>query len=287
MSTLDLGEIEAPLLVFGGPYGNLDAARAMRETARRLGIAPERTICTGDLVAYCAHPAETVALIRDWGVPVVMGNVEESLGAGAGDCGCGFEPGSACDRLSERWYAHAAAALDGATKRWMAGLPRQIRFRMAGRRIAAVHGAPSAIARFIFASAPESAMRAELAAADADGIVAGHCGLPFVADWADGFWLNAGAIGMPANDGTRRVWYAVLQPARTGIAATLQPLDYDAEAAAAAMRAGDLPAAYADTLLSGLWPSLDILPSVERAAAGRALGVVRRSDLGGRTRQAA
>ena len=271
MSALDLGPVEAPLLVFGGPYGNLPATRAMRDEARRLGIPAERTICTGDLVAYCAHPAETVALVRDWGAHVVMGNVEEALGAGAQDCGCGFEPGSACDRLAERWYAHADAALDLDTKRWMAGLPRRILFGMGGQRIAAVHGAPSAIARFVFASTPPSEKLAELAAAGVDGIVGGHCGVPFADRFDGGFWINAGAIGMPANDGTRRVWYAVLTPAPGGVAVALRPLHYDGDGAAAAMREQGLPEAYARTLLNGLWPSLDILPAAERAVAGRAL----------------
>ena len=30
-----------------------------------------------DVVAYCAEPVETVALIRDWGCAVVMGNCED------------------------------------------------------------------------------------------------------------------------------------------------------------------------------------------------------------------
>jgi len=87
MNDLDLGELSGPVLVFGGPYSNLEAARAIRAEAARLGVPPARTICTGDVVAYCADPGATVALVRDWGIAVVMGNVEESLGAGAGDCG--------------------------------------------------------------------------------------------------------------------------------------------------------------------------------------------------------
>ena len=35
------------------------------------------------------------------------------------------------------------------------------------------------------------------------------------------------------------------------------------------MRAAGLPVGYADALETGLWPSLDVLPPAERAAAGR------------------
>ena len=74
-----------PLVVFGGPYSNLQATRAMQAETRRLGIAPDRVICTGDVVAYCANPAETTDLVRAWGIHVVAGNCEESLAADADD----------------------------------------------------------------------------------------------------------------------------------------------------------------------------------------------------------
>lgn len=72
----------------------------MRAVAEQLAIPPQQVICTGDLVAYCAHPQETVELIRDWGIHIVRGNCEESLASGALDCGCGFEEGSVCSTLS-------------------------------------------------------------------------------------------------------------------------------------------------------------------------------------------
>lgn len=78
----ELGDLSGPILIFGFPYSNLAATRAMRERAEELGIPPERTLCTGEVVAYCAQPEETVALIRDWGIAVVQGNCEESLGLG-------------------------------------------------------------------------------------------------------------------------------------------------------------------------------------------------------------
>ena len=55
-----------PILVFGGPYSNLRATRALIAEAHRLGIPGDRAICTGDVVAYCAEPEETVAAIRDF-----------------------------------------------------------------------------------------------------------------------------------------------------------------------------------------------------------------------------
>ena len=51
--------------MFGGPYSNVRAVTALRARAAELGIQASRTICTGDVVAYCAEPEETVALIRE------------------------------------------------------------------------------------------------------------------------------------------------------------------------------------------------------------------------------
>ncbi|HEY7609168.1 MAG TPA: metallophosphoesterase family protein [Alphaproteobacteria bacterium] len=268
----DLGDLDGPVLVFGGPYSNLEAARAIRAEAKRLGIPPARTISTGDIVAYCADPGATVALIRDWGIPVVLGNVEEQLGAGAEDCACGFTPGSACATLSAQWYAHAEREITQDDRRWMAGLPRLVRFTLGGRRLAAIHGAVSRINGWVFASTPAADKLAEMALAGADGVVAGHCGLPFIDLPGGRLWCNAGTVGMPANDGTPRVWYALLTPERGGaIGVELRPLDYDFVRAAQKMRRSGLAESYAGALETGLWPPVDILPAAEQAAWGRPL----------------
>jgi hypothetical protein len=272
----DLGALDGPVLAFGGPYSNLEAAQAIRAEAARLGIPPARTICTGDTVAYCADPGATVALIRDWGIAVVQGNVEEQLGAGAEDCACGFTPGSACDTLAAQWYAHAEREITADDRRWMAGLPRLVRFTLAGRRLAAIHGGASRINRWVFASTTAAEKLAEIALTGADGILAGHCGLPFVDFPGRHLWCNAGTVGMPANDGTPRAWYALLTPERHGaIAVELRALDYNHAFAAQKMRRAGLAESYARALASGLWPPVDILPPAERAATGRALTNIR------------
>jgi len=84
-------------------------------------------------------------------------------------------------------------------------------------------------------------------------------------------WHNPGAIGMPANDGTPRGWFSVLTPVAGGLDITLHGLDYDHRAAAAAMRAALPGLPYAETLTSGLWPNMAVLPGAERERRGRPL----------------
>jgi hypothetical protein len=146
------GHLELPLLVFGGPYSNLRAVLAMRARAVALGIAPTSCICTGDVVAYCVEPEETVAAIRDWACHVIAGNCEEQLAAGAGDCGCGFEEGSECDRLAKGWYEFANGRISSAAREWMASLPKTLRFTAdGGLAFLVIHGGIEVINRSCFA----------------------------------------------------------------------------------------------------------------------------------------
>ncbi len=259
-----LGAIPGPVLVFGGPCSNLEATTAVLAEARRRGFPPARVICTGDVVAYCADAQATVDAVRAAGIHVVMGNCEESLGFDKADCGCGFPQGSTCDRLAGQWFAYARATLDDGARAWMRALPRRLRLTLNARRLAVIHGGGGDIGRYVFASTPAADKAAELDRLEADGVIGGHAGLPFT-DLVDGrLWHNAGAVGVPANDGTPRVWFSVLAPEGDGIAITHHALDYDHARAAAKMRAAGLPAAYARTLEDGLWPDMGVLPEPER-----------------------
>ncbi|HQT47356.1 MAG TPA: radical SAM protein [Acidocella sp.] len=237
----------------------------MLEAARAHGIPASRIICTGDVVAYGADPQACADLLREAGIATVMGNCEEQLAADAPDCGCGFAPGSACDRLSAAWFGYARTRLNAQARRWMASLPRRIDLTIGGKRLAIVHGAPSRINRFVYASAPDGLFAEEIARTRCDGVIAGHCGLGFTRIIGDQIWHNAGVIGLPANDGTPRGWYSILAPAHDGFSLASHPLTYDHAAAAAAMRRAKLPEEYAGALESGIWPNLDSLPLAERA----------------------
>lgn len=261
-------DVTGPLLVFGGPYSNLLALRALQQVARDLGIPPDQIICTGDLVAYCAEPEETARAVRDWGCHVVAGNCEEQLAAGAMDCGCGFEEGTACDLLSKGWYPFALARTSAASAEWMGSLPSAITFALAGRRFRVVHGGVADVSRFLFASQTH-ALDAEIAASGADVVMAGHCGIPFIHRApGDAVWFNPGVIGMPANDGTGDGWYGLVRAKGDALSFETCRLRYEATAAAAAMRRFGHANGYARTLVTGLWPSLDVLPPQERALTG-------------------
>ena len=167
-------QADGPILLFGGTYGNLEATEALFNESGRHGIPNDHLICTGDMVAYCADAQETVTLLHDNGIAVVMGNCEGQLGSGVPDCGCGFDEGTACDLLSVQWYAFASAHLDEDAKSWMCTLPHSIKLEIAGLELKVVHGSVSEIAQFVFASTPRSVLTDEINLANCDGIIGGR-----------------------------------------------------------------------------------------------------------------
>jgi predicted phosphodiesterase len=266
----DVITFTGPVLLFGGPYSNFEATDALLAEAARRGFGSGDILCTGDLAAYCADPQAVIDRVRAAGLRVVMGNCEESLAARAADCGCGFADGTACAVLSDQWYAYADRHVDAESRAWMGALPRRLEVEIGGRRLTVIHGGVRRIDRFVFASAGD-AIEEELAGADCDGVIAGHCGLPFTREIGGRLWHNPGVIGMPAADGTPRVWFSVITPADDGLVIAHEALAYDHGLAAAKMRARGLPEGYAKGLETGCWPSLDVLPPAERAATGRPL----------------
>jgi len=263
------------LLIFGGPYSNLAATQALLAEAARLGFTAGEILCTGDVVAYCGEPAETLNLIAASGIQVIMGNCEESLAAGNDDCGCGFAEGTRCDALSVQWFEFARNRIDHDHRRWMAGLPRYVHVEIAGRKLLATHAGTSSINEFIFASSASENKLAQMVLADVDAMITGHSGIAFAQFLSGRLWLNAGAIGMPANDGTQRVWFATLESRDDDIEVQIHSLTYDPSPAQKAMVERGLNSGYARCLSTGLWPSMDVLPLSERSQAGIALDEVR------------
>jgi len=263
----NIGDFDSPLLIFGGPYSNLAATRALLAQAQKHTIAADHIICTGDVVAYAAEPQQTCDLIRQSGIHVVMGNCEESLALNHPDCGCGFDKDMLCSTLAVGWYSYAQAQVSDANRLWMHQLPRLIRFSLNGLTGCVMHGSVDQINRFIFASSEMSIKHKQMELANSDFAIGGHCGLPFGQVTEQGLWLNSGVIGLPANDGTRDGWYMLLEPYEQGIRASWHRLVYDYRHCQQQMLAAGLTD-YADCIISGLWPSMDILPGPELSQQG-------------------
>lgn len=254
----DLGELFGPMLLFGGPYSNMKALEAL---VSHTDIPASNMICNGDIVAYCADANETVEKIRELGCAILAGNCEKQLAAEADDCGCGFEEGSKCSILSKGWYPHVLRLVSANNRAWMGDLPDVMSFIHNGKRYAVIHGGFTDISRFIWSTSSDAVFIEEITAIEAaigpiDAIVAGHSGIPFIKEIAGKTWINAGAIGMPPNDGKPQTRFVLLDQVPE-----FHSLHYDWKTAQAAMLAADLTQGYEIALETGYWPSEDVLPS--------------------------
>src|SRR2546422_9645043 len=60
------------IAIISDVHANLEALRSVLADVRRRGI--ERVVCLGDVVGYNCFPHETLAVLREKGIPIVHGN---------------------------------------------------------------------------------------------------------------------------------------------------------------------------------------------------------------------
>lgn len=260
------------ILIFGGCYSNLQATEALLREAERRNIAPDHMFSTGDIIAYGADASATLRLLRARGVQSIAGNCEQQLAQNATDCGCGFALGSTCEVLAISWYKHALSQLEEADRAYMASLPAHLTINLDGRTLRLVHGNVERINAFVFPSVSNLELSRQISLSGCDAVVAGHSGIPFTRHIDGKIWHNTGSIGLPANDGTPRGWFSLIEFVHGELQIESVPLDYDYASAARAMRAAHLPDGYAEALSSGIWPCLDILPFADKLQTGIPLG---------------
>ncbi|APY01315.1 metallophosphoesterase family protein [Lacinutrix venerupis] len=264
----NIGTLKGKVLLFGGVYSNLQALEALKAIAEKESIPAENCICTGDIVGYCAQPEETVQLFKLWKAKSILGNVEIQLIDNAEDCGCDFTEGSRCDGFSKLWYPYAQSLLSKSSINHLETLPDHIVFEYAGKKVTVIHGDYFNVSEFIFKSTNWQKKEETFNATQSDVIVAGHCGLPFYHQKNNKLWLNPGVIGMPANDGSPQVWYAILDDTNEDLKFKHHNLDYNYKLTNKLMQNGLLPEEYARTIVTGIWDNTEILPAVESGLQG-------------------
>lgn len=231
------------IAVFSDIHGNLQALNAVLDdmAAQR----PDAVYCLGDLVGYGANPDEVTDRIRREGFPTVMGNYDDGVGFDREECGCAYTAEQ--DRLlGDRSLAWTKAHTTAETKAFLRTLNTELRLEADGRRILLVHGSPRRINEYLFEDRPVSSFQRLAASSEADVIVFGHTHKPYVKDVDGVRFINDGAVGKP-KDGDWRACYVVVDDGE----ATFRRVAYDVTAAAAAIRASDLPHEFARDIETG------------------------------------
>ena len=231
------------IVIFSDIHGNLQALDAV--LADIAAQKPDAVYCLGDLVGYGAHPNEVTERVRRAGYPTVMGNYDDGVGFDRDECGCAYREEAERER-GQRSLEWTKARTTAENKAFLRALHPEIRLADAGRRILLVHGSPRKMNEYLFEDRPLSSFERLAAASEAGLIVFGHTHRPYVKDVAGVRFLNAGSVGKP-KDGDWRACYAIVD----GGAVTFRRIEYDVAAAAAAIRATDLPHEFARDIETG------------------------------------
>jgi predicted phosphodiesterase len=204
-----------PFAVFSDVHGNLPGLEAILADIEARGIAD--VLSLGDLVGYGPFPDEVAALVRDRGIPSLMGNYDQGIGFSTGDCGCVYK--------TDEQKAEGAASLawtdrvtTDETRAYLRTLEDRFVLETPAGELLAVHGSPRRINEYLFEDRPEHAMARMAEENPYRAILFGHTHLPYAREVVHGdagastLFVNVGSGGRP-KDGDWRVCYAVLDPA--------------------------------------------------------------------------
>lgn len=204
--------------------------------------------CLGDLVGYGAFPNEVTERVRMNGTPTIIGNYDDGVGFERDECGCAYRD-PLDQELGERSFAWTKTQTTAENKAYLRTLLKELRFEADGKRVLLVHGSPRKLNEYLFEDRPISSFQRLAASSNADVIVFGHTHKPYVKTVDSVMFLNAGSVGKP-KDGDWRACYAVLDTASEPIA-VFRRVEYDVKAAAAAVRATELPEEFAFDIETG------------------------------------
>jgi putative phosphoesterase len=235
--------------VFGDLHGNSAATQAVLEDIDRVGV--DAIVCLGDLVGYGARPNETIDLIRERGIPTIMGNYDDGVGFDRDDCGCAYkDEGEREHGQASLFWTRAATADD--RKAYLRSLPFDHRLQMAGQSLRFVHGSPRRINEYLFEDRDAASLARIARSAECDILVFGHTHKPWFRQVGDVLMVNAGSAGKPKDGDPRACWALLDLGIESEPRVTYRRVEYDVTSMAQAIRdAVGLPDHFARDLETG------------------------------------
>ena len=234
------------IAVFSDVHANIHALKAV--LADIAAQRPDRTLCLGDLVGYGAFPNEVVETIRTSGIPTIKGNYDDGVGYERGDCGCAYKTQADRERGHES-IVWTTKEVTEQNKAFLRQLLPSIEIRSNGITVKAVHGSPRRVNEYLFEDRPATSLQKVLDIAGTDVLVCGHTHLPYHKVIGARHIVNDGSVGKPKH-GNSLACYAILEINST-LHVGFRYVDYDFEAAAAAVESVGLPREFAEALRTG------------------------------------
>jgi len=240
------------ITIFGDIHGNLPALEAVFQDMEARGLTD--LYCLGDLVGYGTFPNEVVNLIRQRGIPTLMGNYDQGVGNNSDDCGCAYKT-DVDRRRGELSIAWSNAHTSDENKTFLRDLPAHIPLQIGDLKVLLVHGSPRKVNEYLFEDRPDDTFERIMDVAQADVLVCGHTHLPYHKMLPSGrHVINAGSVGKP-KDHDPRAGYITLTITGREVQVEFIRVAYAVERTAQAIEAtpedGGMPHHFAQLLREG------------------------------------
>jgi predicted phosphodiesterase len=211
----------------------------------------------GDLTGYAPWPNESVALLRERGIPGVAGNYDSTVATDYKHCGCRADTPHD-EELSHLSYEWTRAHVTPETKKYLGSLPFRVDIRplgghASGPTITLVHGNQTLNTVYVTEDRPDSfleKMAKDIGARTGDVICFGHTHKPWQRTVGGIQFINTGSVGRP-RDGDWRACYVLLTFGQSAAIIDFVRVSYDVDEAADAIRISDLPDEFAEILKTG------------------------------------
>ena len=237
------------IAVLSDLHGNSAATEAV--LAAIDAATPDGVYCLGDLVGYGAKPNECITLIRERGIPTIMGNYDDGVGYDRDDCGCAYQdPAEAARGQQSLVWTRAVTTREN--KSYLRTLRPEIRLEAEGRRLRLVHGSPRRMNEYLFEDRDARSLTRIAQGADADILIFGHTHMPWVREIEGVLFINDGSAGKPKDGDPRAAWALLTIEYGKPVQVEIQREAYDIEVMAEAIRAAaGLPDEFARDIETG------------------------------------
>src|SRR3954470_22033279 len=239
----------ARIAIFSDMHGNSAATEAI--LAAIDAAQPDATYNLGDLVGYGARPNETIALIRERGIPTIMGNYDDGVGFDRDDCGCAYKDPEEAERGQQSlfWTRNVTTPEN---KAYLRTLVPEIRFEAEGVRFRLVHGSPRRMNEYLFEDRDQRSLERIAASAECDVLVFGHTHKPWAREIGGVLFINDGSVVKPKDGDPRAAWALLTVEAGKPVQVEIRRVSYDIASMATAIRAAEgLPDHFATDIETG------------------------------------
>ncbi|MFK3705492.1 metallophosphoesterase family protein [Klebsiella sp. NPDC088457] len=245
--------VDFTFAAFSDVHANLPALKAVLDDIGQYRV--DARYCLGDLVDFAPWPNETIALLRQQNIPVVLGNHDRRVA-----CNEPLKPlpwHSAAEREARRLAVRLSKrTLSEENRRWLQNRPTSLRLNIGPRhaplRILLVHASPRSLSEYLTAEVSDAQLMVYRQQYAFDVLMAGHthrAGVRTVtSEQGQCIIANPGATGR-IKPGQPQASWLLARYQRGTLTLDVRSVRYDVTRTAQAIRESAVPDFYADDLM--------------------------------------